>query len=107
MQVSSATRPFYHYFWGRVPLLKQTTEENGPLILTSLLEDLGFFGSNSYFSRLCHWDWNCLAILSTSHECKPPEDLEDEALSSTGVIGFAPFTLFQDAGNIGLLSFAL
>ena len=27
-------------FWGRVPLLKQTTEKEGTLILTSLLEDL-------------------------------------------------------------------
>ena len=34
--------PFYP-FWGRVPLLKQTTEKKGTLILTSLLEDLAFY----------------------------------------------------------------
>ena len=28
-------------FWGRVPLLKKTTEKTGTLILTSLLEDPG------------------------------------------------------------------
>ena len=32
--------PFYPFF-GRVPLLKQTTEKKGSLILTSLLEDIG------------------------------------------------------------------
>ena len=32
--------PFYQLFWGRVPLLKWTTEKKGTLILTSLLEDL-------------------------------------------------------------------
>ena len=34
--------PFYPFFWGRVPLLKETAEK-GTLILTSLLGDLGRF----------------------------------------------------------------
>ena len=36
---SNALLPFL--FWGRVPLLKSTTEKKGTLILSSLLEDLG------------------------------------------------------------------
>ena len=36
---------FYQLFWGRVPLLKSTTEsKSDTLILTSLLEDLGVDG---------------------------------------------------------------
>ena len=45
----------FYPFFGEVPLLKQTTEKKGALILTSL-EDLGF-GAPNFAREPVGWQW--------------------------------------------------